>query len=247
MRLLIIRTSAMGDVALTTPVLTAMRKQYPDIEMVLLTREAFQSFFSSIRGLQLIIPDLKNRHKGLVGLFRLYKDITRQGRIDYVIDIHDVLRSKILRLFFRLSGIPVSVIDKGRAEKKAVIKGKSKKWLKHSVERYCDVFSNAGFPVKPLNGPWITSSSESLIKAGSIIGQQGELNIAVAPFAKHKLKIWPEKNMIRLLKLISERHNVKFWLFGGSEESERIAAFQKLVPDLKIWLGSLTWKKNLLL
>ena len=159
MRLLIIRASAMGDVALTTPVLAGMREQYPDVKMVLLTRQTFKSFFSSIKELQLFFPDLNDRHKGLLGIFRLYKDITLQGRVDYVIDIHDVLRSKILRFFFRLSGIPISVIDKGRVEKRAVIKGKNNKWLKHSVERYCDAFSRAGFPVKLLGGPWIVPSS----------------------------------------------------------------------------------------
>ena len=64
-----------------------------------------------------------------------------------MIDLHDVIRSKILRFFFRLSGVPSSVIDKGRREKRAVISGKKKKQLKHSVERYCDVFAKAGFPV----------------------------------------------------------------------------------------------------
>jgi ADP-heptose:LPS heptosyltransferase len=57
MRLLVIRNSAMGDVVLTTPVLTAMRKQYPDIEVVLLTRQAFKYFFSSIDGLKLFFPE----------------------------------------------------------------------------------------------------------------------------------------------------------------------------------------------
>ena len=51
MRLLVIRTSAMGDVALTTPVLIGMRKKYPDVEIVLLTRPAFKPFFNSIAGL----------------------------------------------------------------------------------------------------------------------------------------------------------------------------------------------------
>jgi len=235
----------MGDVALTTPVLAGMREQYPDVKMVLLTRQTFKSFFSSIKGLQLFFPDLNDRHKGLLGIFRLYKDITLQGRIDYVIDIHDVLRSKILRFFFRLSGIPISVIDKGRAEKRAVIKGKNNKWLKHSVERYCDAFSRAGFPVKLLDGPWIIPSSESMIKAGSMIDPKGELNIAIAPYAKHKLKMWPEENMITLLKLISESNNVKFWLFGGLEDSERIAAFQKLVPGSENLTGKLTLEEEL--
>ena len=49
MRLLVIRTSAMGDVALTTPVLRAVMHQYPDVEIVLVTRPAFKPFYYSIK------------------------------------------------------------------------------------------------------------------------------------------------------------------------------------------------------
>jgi len=247
MRLLVIRTSAMGDVALTTPVLAGMRRQYPDIELVLLTRPAFKPFFSSIEGLQLFFPDLKNRHKGFLGLVRLFRDIRGQGKFDYVIDLHDVLRSKILRLFFRLSGVPVSVIDKGRSEKKSVITGKKKTRLKHSVERYCDAFAKAGFPVMPSEGPWIIPSSEAKIKAGLMTDTQGELNIGVAPYAKHKLKMWPEENMVRLLELISEGHKSRFWLFGGDEESERLAAFQTKIAGSFNLVGKLNLDEELAL
>ncbi len=163
MRLLIIRTSAMGDVALTTPVLKGMREQYPEVELVLLTRQAFKPFFSSISGLGLVFPDLEHRHKGITGLIRLFKDVRRQFKIDYVIDLHDVLRSKVLRFFFSLSGVPVAVINKGRSEKRSLITGKKKIQLKHSVERYCDVFAKAGFPVIPSKEKWIVPSPETVL------------------------------------------------------------------------------------
>lgn len=216
----------MGDVALIAPVLEGMRKQYPDIELVLLTKSSFRPFFSSISQLRYIFPDFKNRHKGLPGLKRLYKDINDQVKIEMVVDLHDVLRSKILRFFFRLSGVPVSVIDKGRREKRSVVRGTNKSMLKHSVERYCDTFERAGFPVTPSGGPWIVPSSEAVKKAEMMMGNNGELNIGVAPYAKHKLKMWPEENMVRLLQMISEKHKVKFWLFGGIEDSGQLDAFQ---------------------
>jgi len=237
----------MGDVALTTPVLAGMRKQYPEIELVLLTRSAFKPFFSSIEGLQLFFPDLKNRHKGLLGLMRLFGDLNKQGSFDYIIDLHDVLRSKILRLFFRLSGVPVSVIDKGRSEKKSVIRGKKKDRLKHSVERYCDALSTAGFPVSPSNGPWIIPSSEAMIKAGLMADTKSELNIGVAPYAKHKLKMWPEENMVRLLGLISEKHKSRFWLFGGNEESDKLIVFQSKIADSFNLAGNLNLDEELAL
>lgn len=230
MRLLVIRTSAMGDVALTTPVLSGISKQYPDVEVVMLTRAAYAPFFNSISGIRLFFPDFKKRHKGLAGLLRLFNDLRLTGRFDYVIDLHDVLRSQIIRVLFKLNGVPVSVIDKGRAEKKSVIKGNITTRLSHSVERYRDTFIRAGFQVTLSEGPWIVPSPEGLSRAEARFGLKDGINIGVAPFAKHKLKIWPEEYMIKLLGLIAERREAKFWLFGGADEAERLTAFQSHVP-----------------
>jgi ADP-heptose:LPS heptosyltransferase len=245
MRLLVIRTSAMGDVALTTPVLRGMRNQYPDVELVLITRPAFKSFFSSIEGLELFFPDLRTRHKGFPGLIRLYRDIIRQNKIDYVIDLHDVLRSKILRQLFRLSGVPVAVINKGRSEKESLITGKKKIRLKHSVERYCDVFAEAGFPVVAAKDKCIIPPPGITLKDGLLSEMQGVLNIGVAPYAKHKLKMWPENNMIVLLGHISKNYNCRFWLFGGSEETERLTALQTKIPGSASLPGKLTLDEEL--
>jgi ADP-heptose:LPS heptosyltransferase len=246
MRLLIIRTSAMGDVALLTPVLKGMREQYPDLELVLLTRHAFKPFFTQIEGLQLFFPDFKKRHKGLPGIIRLFKDISRQSKIDYVIDLHNVLRSKILCLFFWLINVRVSVIDKGRKEKRLLIKGKQKAKLKHSVERYCDVFDRTGFPVIPSKGKWIVPAPGIGLESEFIAVMNGVLNIGVAPYAKHKLKMWPEMNMITLLKMLYEEHKCRFWLFGGAEDSEKLRLLQSKIPGSISLAGRLSLDEELL-
>ena len=235
----------MGDVALTTPVLKGMRMQYPEVELILLTRSSFKPFFSSIEGLQVFSPDFQNRHKGFPGIFRLFSDLRKDGDINHVIDLHDVLRSKILRLLFMLRGVPVSVIDKERAEKRLVIRGKIRTHLKHSVERYADVFLKAGFPVRIPDGPWIVPSAEAQLRARNLIGNNSFLNIGVAPYANHKLKLWPEENMISLLKMISEQHRSKFWLFGGTEESARLTVFQSTLPDSQNIAGLLSLDEEL--
>jgi ADP-heptose:LPS heptosyltransferase len=239
MRLLVIRTSAMGDVALTTPVLRAIRQQYPEAEVVLLTRPLFSPFFYSLDGLTLFLTDLKKRHKGFLGLIRLFTDLRGMGRFDKVIDLHDVLRSKVLRSLFWLNGVPFFVIDKGRSEKRAVISGKNKTRLKHSVERYAEVFAKAGFPATLTKGPWIIPSPTALQKIDSLTGPAAGLKIGVAPYAKHKLKIWPEENMARLLKMIAEKRKTSFFLFGGAEEKERLSAFQTRIEGSVNTLGLL--------
>ena len=239
MRLLVIRTSAMGDVALTTPVLKSMQEQHPDVELILLTRQAFKPFFTSIDGLKLFYPDFNKRHRGILGLFVLFRDLKKWGSIDYVIDLHDVVRSKILRFFFRISGTPVKKIDKGRKEKKMVIRGKKKEKLSHSVERYRDVFEKAGFKIDLTDGPWIIPSSGALGNALKLTGLPEGINIGVAPYAKHYLKMWPEEKMISLLSMISEKYAAKFWLFGGREEAEKLASFQKRVPGSVVLSGKM--------
>jgi ADP-heptose:LPS heptosyltransferase len=220
----------MGDVALTVPVIKGMREQYPETELVLLTRSAFGPFFSSVDGLKLFFPDFVKRHQGIQGLFILFRDIKKQGRIDYVIDLHDVIRSKVLKFFFRISGVKVETIDKGRREKKLLIEGKKKVQLKHTVERYLDVFKSAGFKITTPVGPWIIPSGEPLNTSIKVYGITDGVNIGVAPYAKHVLKMWPEENMVELLKMISLKVNAKFWIFGGQEESERLISFQNKVP-----------------
>ena len=245
MRLLVIRTSAMGDVALTLPVLEGMRKEYPEVEILLLTRKAFAPFFKSAEGVDLFFPDFKGRHGGFSGLFKLFLDIRKLGHINYVIDLHDVLRSKVLRTFFFLSGVKVSVIDKGRGDKRAVITGKIRTSIKHSVQRYCDVFSNAGFDVQPSSGPWIIPDENSLKSTEELLKVQGRLKIGVAPYARHLLKTWPEEYMKSLLSMISGNYDVSFLFFGGKEDIQNLEALQSAVSGSQNLAGKLTLDEEL--
>jgi ADP-heptose:LPS heptosyltransferase len=247
MRLLVLRTSAMGDVALVTPVLKELNRQFPDIEITLLTRSPFNKFFSPSDRLKIFTPDFRGRHKGIPGLLRLYSDLKKAGRIDHVIDLHDVIRSRILRFFFRLGGTPVSVIDKGRKEKRGVITGKRKVQLRHTVSRYCDVFAKAGFVLDPSDKQSIVPSAEGLNKATEILGTDKVLNIGVAPYALHKLKIWPVEKMIELMRMISEKRDARFFLFGGKNESDRLEKIKKKNPDSVNLAGELSLDEELAL
>jgi ADP-heptose:LPS heptosyltransferase len=229
MRLLVIRASAMGDVALVTPVLKGLLEKYNDVEIILLTRSLFKPFFMESERLKIFSPDFKDRHKGFAGIFRLYKDIRSSYKIDYVIDIHDVLRSKILRSFFRAGGTPVSAIDKGRKEKRDLITGKKKAQLKHSVQRYCDTFKKAGFIIEPFPGPSIeVKSANNNVK--EILGSFRQINIGIAPYALHNLKMWPEENMLKLMMMISEKYSPAFFMFGARDEAVKLEKICEKVP-----------------
>lgn len=246
MNILVLRLSAMGDVALTVPVIKGVVEQHPDVKITMVTRQAFAPFFNTLPEVRLFHPEFGTRHKGLSGMRRIYKDLKKIGNFDAVIDLHDVIRTKVVSWLFSRSGVPVYKIDKGRAGKRALITGKSKKKLKHTVERYRDVFRDAGLSVIPATGGCFMPRDNTLIKISSLFlfGEQ-ELNIGIAPYAKHPLKMWPEEYMVKLLNMISKKHPSKFWLFGGFDEIKKLRSFSEKSPNTSLVTGKLSLEEEL--
>jgi len=107
----------MGDVAMTIPVLYALKEENPNLKITVLTRSFFKPMFSQLQNVQVYEADVKGKHKVILGLRKLYKELKAIG-ITEVADLHNVLRSNILKLYFKLGSIPFVQIDKGRKDKK---------------------------------------------------------------------------------------------------------------------------------
>lgn len=222
MKILIIRLSAMGDVAMSAPIVASLRKDYPQAEITILTRGLFRSFFSDIEGLHFADFDPNGRHKGLLGLYRLSREL---GSFDYVADMHDILRTKILRNMLLFSGAKIKHIDKGRAGKRELTRRTNKRLvqLKPTVERYHNVLSKLGLepsiPTPRARDPRTLSAKATLLCANCRIEQKW---IGIAPFAQHKGKIYPIEKMFEVVRMLSEQgHNI--FIFGGGDSEKAIA------------------------
>ncbi len=148
MKILVFRFSAMGDVALTVPCLRRIIQNNPNVEIYFLSKKTFTPFFFGIPRFTFIPVDF-HKYQGLLGLFRLFKELEVANTFDLVIDLHSSLRSRILCFFFSLNKIPFFRIDKGNSDKRKAIRKKHKllKTLPSTIQRYVDVFSKAGLSV----------------------------------------------------------------------------------------------------
>ena len=117
--ILVIRLSAMGDVAIAVPLLNTIIHAYPELEITVLTKRHYTVLFKGIPRLHVKVANVKTTHKGLWGLYKLSRDL-KAIQFSGVADIHNVLRSNILGSFLKSKTIRVVRIDKGRAEKKAL-------------------------------------------------------------------------------------------------------------------------------
>ncbi|MDO7172171.1 glycosyltransferase family 9 protein [Mariniflexile sp. AS56] len=210
--ILVIRLSAMGDVAMSVPVLRAFTEQHPSVKVTVLTRGFFAPFFRDLDNVSVYAANLKAEHKGVLGLYKLSKELRRLG-IDAVADLHNVLRSSILKVFF--FGIKTVQIDKGRTEKKALVSGENFQQLKTTHQRYIDVFETFGFKIDVSN-PYFPKKSSLNKKTQALLGSDSIKQIGIAPFAAHEGKMYPLDGMEGVIEALSKDYKVV--LFGGGQK-----------------------------
>jgi len=238
--ILVIRLSAMGDVAMTVPVLRAFTQQYPDVKLTVLTRQFFTPLFKDLPNVTVYTADVQGEHKGIFGLFKLSKELKKLN-ITAVADLHNVLRSKILKFFF--FGRQWIQIDKGRAEKKALVSGHSFQQLKSTHQRYADVFENLGYKVD-LHNPVFPKKKNLSAKYLDVVGKDTKRWIGMAPFAAFEGKIYPIDLMETAIETLSKTH--KIILFGaGNEESKILNSISSRFENVINLAGQFTLAEEL--
>lgn len=219
-RILVMRLTAMGDVAMTAPIVASVCQANPDADVDFLSTPFFEPFFERLPNFHFVGTDIRKQRHGFASLLRLFRDLRSgkaQGRdeackYDLVIDLHDVLRTKVLRSLFRLAGAKVFTIDKGRAEKRRLVSGKEHKQLRPMTLRYADVFKRAGLVVP--DGLRLRPK-EALPGCCNGLVKGADVWIGVSPFAQHAGKMYPLERMSRVLDLLLARPGVRVFLFGG--------------------------------
>ncbi|MDB5088405.1 MAG: hypothetical protein JWR09_2399 [Mucilaginibacter sp.] len=220
--ILAIRFSAMGDVAMTVPVIKALINQNPELTITFVSRPEFVDFFKDIPRLTYFSADLNVDYKGFAGIIKLFRVLNKAAKYDALADLHDNLRTKLLRKLFRLSGLTYAYIDKGRADKKLLTRfpDKTLKPLKLTTELYADVFEKIGIQVK-LDHQLVRNPQRLTDEILALTGEKTKPWIGIAPFAKHKGKIYPLERTEEVIKLLNDK-DLNLFLFGGSLLEEEI-------------------------
>ncbi|WP_010662163.1 glycosyltransferase family 9 protein [Marinilabilia salmonicolor] len=249
-RILVFRFSALGDVAMTVPVLWSFLDKYPDHEIWFVSRPFAKDLVAPLPRVHFFPVDLKQNHKGLPGLYGLFRELKKMGPWEAVVDLHSVLRTHVLTSLFAITGTKVAKIDKGRSEKKKLTRKDNKvfKALPTTADRYRQTFGKAGLPFELQNFPGKTLYGKDSLDSkcppwGNLGGSP--LLVGIAPFAKHQWKMWPEEKMLELLKLLDER-GVSVILFGGpGEEQKKLEGWVANLGMAQTFAGKLTMSEEL--
>lgn len=236
--ILVVRLSAMGDVAICVPVIKAFVRLYPNVKITVLTRSFFNPFFEKIPNITVFNPDLNAKHKGFFGIQRLSKELVDLN-IDAVADLHDVLRSNILIRTLQLKGIPFQQIDKGRADKKALTNNKFFTPLQTSLERYVNVFKKLEFTIDVTPNDVL----EKLPFPKNFKKENKKL-IGIAPFAAHKGKMYPLDKMKIVIEELSKDNQIVLF-GGGDQEVAKLIEIEKSHKNVISVAGIYSFKEEL--
>ena len=240
------RLSAMGDVAMTVPILRAFNAKYPNVKITVISTPFFQPLFNDLQNVSFLPFDKKGKHKGFLGLFRLFLEL-RKSNIDAFADLHNVLRLKVFRKLLSLTGKKVAFTHKGRTEKKEVTRAVNKIFrpLPTVFERHAKVFEELGFPID-LSNPTFPEKSKLSSEILSVVGEKTQKWIGIAPFAQHDSKVYPLDLMEKVIDQLAQNPENKILLFGGGKkEIETLESLTKSYNNVISVAGKLKFNQEI--
>ena len=209
---LVIRLSALGDVALMAPLVHEYAAANPNIRFTIAGPPLLQPLFTGMSNVEYM--GLKKKQSFL----KIYKALNAVGA-DTVIDLH-----KVNRVGFALTLLRLRHLFNFHFRLCALRKGKFTRWLylhhlyhhprKPQYQRYDEVFQRAG--LKRQTAPANLSPLTSHLSPPTI---------GLAPFSQHKGKIWPWENTCRLVGILTDS-GYRVLLFGSKEEAPQLETLE---------------------
>ncbi len=247
--ILAIRLSAIGDVVIAATSIRAFTQEYPDIKITFLSKPFAKPLFKDIPNVSFYEIDIKGKHKGIFGIYRLYRELKRLD-IDLIADLHNVIRSKLLRIFFW--NVKSASYDKGRIEKRRLTRPNNKvfKRLRQSHERSADVFRTLGYPLdlSKSSFPKLRPLTPEIAELITYEPSQTTKYIGIAPFSKHKSKEYPLDLMELVVQQLSQKRDFKVLLFGGGQsEIEKLTSLAQSSQNVICVAGKIKLDQELLL
>ena len=223
--ILIIRFSALGDVAMVVPVVYSLAQKYPDVRFTVLSREFARSLFTDLApNVNFMEADVKHEYHGISGLNALYRRLAAK-QFTAVADLHGVLRSGYLRLRFNLNHYRTEHIDKHRKGRRRITSASHKRLEQQptSFQNYLEVFQKLGYPVDiQFTSVFPEGKGDlSTLADGLNVKKEGERWIGMAPFAAHEGKSYPPEKMEQVLEQLLQRvPQGRIFFFGRGEREE---------------------------
>jgi heptosyltransferase-1 len=228
MRLLIVKTSSMGDVVHALPVASDIRAQRPELQVDWLVEAPFAALPALHPAVHEVLPlawrkwRRRLRERATWQAMRSLRTRLRAARYDLVLDLQGLLKSA---LWARQAGAPVAGYDRASAREPLAA------WLYartaavdrrlHAIER-CRRLAAAHLGYAVQGAP-----DFGIVAPAAAAWQAPAPHAVLIPGASREEKLWPEPNWVAVGERLAAQGLVPVLLWGSAAEqarAERIAA-----------------------
>ncbi|MGH7772402.1 MAG: lipopolysaccharide heptosyltransferase II [Candidatus Binatia bacterium] len=231
-----VQTSFLGDVVLTTPLLSEIRHFFPGAELaVLCTPQAKDLLEGNPDVNEVITDDKRGDGRGWVGLWRKAKDLKSRG-FTIALSPHKSFRSGLL-LF--LAGIPYRVGFKQSAGWFFYHQRVNRDASRHDVERNLSLLQPFGMdPAQGRRDPRIEvdpRTREAVERIFRSLGiERNGMTFGINPGSVWQTKRWTAEGYADLILRLKQRYRCQILLFGGPEDRDVIAKIQDLSGNIGV-------------
>ncbi len=231
--ILIIRFSSLGDVILTSPVITNIKINIPDSSITFLTKEKFKPTVELIEGIDRIItiPEKISLPAFLKKLFELDK-----SNFDYVIDLHGNIRSWWVRKI--ISSQYTEIYPKRRVERLLAVKKKIiPEIYPHTIDLYNAVLNKLGMKT-PAFRPLLAPNNKIKLKRYTEFKKDNDKYIAIAPGAAHPAKQWSLEKFAETAEKLHHSENYGIvWATTSADANTEIIESKIPKPSLMVTIN----------
>ncbi|MFC1594380.1 lipopolysaccharide heptosyltransferase II [Candidatus Omnitrophota bacterium] len=230
-KILIIRTDRIGDVLLSTPVIKAVRKFYPDAYIAMMVRPYAREIVEGNPFLNdVIVYDKFGAQKSWLGSAKFARALASR-KFDCAVILHPTSRVNLMTFF---AGIPVRVGYNRKCGFLLTHKLRDTKHLgeKHESQYSLDVIRAIGIPVEdneicmPLkkeSEEW----AEGFLASNSIL--PGDRVFALHPGASCPSKLWPLERFSELANRLINDLQAQIIIVSGPQD---VALAQKVIGSI---------------
>ena len=204
MKILVLRFSSIGDIVLTTPVLRALAQQVPGAEVHFATKPGYRALLEPN-------PHVTKVHC-LTGSLNELVQTLKAERFDYVIDLHNNLRTRLIKLQL---GVKSSSFDKLNWQKWLLVNFKIDRLPRvHIVQRYLDTASALGIKDDGQGLDYFIPEGQE-VDLMTLPTSFASGYVAIAIGAQHATKRLPVEQLVTLCAKLAR----PIVLLGGPEDA----------------------------
>jgi len=235
-KILVIRFSSLGDVILTTPVLSALKSKFPRSKIFFLTKLKYADVLrADPRIFSLIGFDETENHKGLSGFMKLVSQL-RSYRFDLLVDLHANLRSFLVRHLVR-SSIKLKYNKHWLARFLMVHFKFLRTKSVNTVDSYLEVLKKIQIH-SPERSPQIFLSREDVEFSGHFLLEQkvgkDDIVVGVHPGARWETKRWDQEKFTRVCHALIDKYGCKIMLLGDAGDEKLIGEISANLPASRL-------------